>query len=389
MYEYLILDVETTTFQKGCPYSLRNKLCLVGTLSSQASTIQNIEYTDHSYKEELRYLQEEINQTTLLIGFNIKFDLAWLRRYGIDYSHCRVFDCQVCEFILSGQSMSYPSLNGVAEKYGLGTKLDEVSKLWEQGIDTPDIPLGMLTDYLQQDLLLTEQVYLKQLRLLKEHSHFLQALVKLSNQDLLVLLEMEWNGIKLDFEAMKEESKKVAQQMETIKEVLNGTVSDCYSGLVNWNSGDFVSCLLYGGKLTEIIRTQSGIYKSGPKEGLPRFKLSEQIHEFPRQVLPLKGSELKKEGFYATNEETLRGLKATGQVKKIIQLILELSKLEKLRGTYYDGLATLHTTKDWEESYIHGQFNQVVARTGRLSSSSPNLQNFPKQIDQFTTTRYV
>ena len=54
--------------------------------------------------------------------------------------------------------------------------------------------------------------------------------------------------------------------------------------------------------------------------------------------------------------------------------ILEYRMLAKLKSTYVDNLHTLinHTT-----GRIHGAFNQMVAATGRLSSSDPNLQNIP------------
>ena len=45
-------------------------------------------------------------------------------------------------------------------------------------------------------------------------------------------------------------------------------------------------------------------------------------------------------------------------------------------------------TKGWDGS-IHGQFNQVVARTGRLSSSAPNMQNTPPELDKLLVSRYV
>jgi DNA polymerase-1 len=108
----------------------------------------------------------------------------------------------------------------------------------------------------------------------------------------------------------------------------------------------------------------------------------------PRRFQPPKRSALKKEGYYATNEETLRRIKTTKSGRVILDKLLELSKLEKLISTYYDGLISLHQEKDWEDDYIHGQFNQVVARTGRLSSSTPNLQNLPPEMDGFILTRY-
>jgi DNA polymerase-1 len=53
--------------------------------------------------------------------------------------------------------------------------------------------------------------------------------------------------------------------------------------------------------------------------------------------------------------------------------LLRDRKLTKLIGTYIDG-ANEHIDPNGR---IHTRFNQDVARTGRLSSSSPNLQNIP------------
>lgn len=58
----------------------------------------------------------------------------------------------------------------------------------------------------------------------------------------------------------------------------------------------------------------------------------------------------------------------------VAALILEHREYTKLLGTYIDGLHELLDPYD----RIHSNFNQDVARTGRLSSSDPNLQNIPR-----------
>ena len=55
------------------------------------------------------------------------------------------------------------------------------------------------------------------------------------------------------------------------------------------------------------------------------------------------------------------------------RMIVQHRQLEKLKSTYLDALATLAH----EDGRVHASFNQVVAATGRLSSSDPNLQNIP------------
>src|SRR5690606_27629138 len=99
--------------------------------------------TKFSYYTDIEFLKEArcIEDATLLIGFNIKFDLHWLRRYGIrPNDKVRIWDCQLAEFIITGQQGAYPSLDGCCEKYGLGQKDDRISEYWKLGVDTTDIP---------------------------------------------------------------------------------------------------------------------------------------------------------------------------------------------------------------------------------------------------------
>ena len=62
----------------------------------------------------------------------------------------------------------------------------------------------------------------------------------------------------------------------------------------------------------------------------------------------------------------------------IIELLLEYREVEKLRSTYGEGL--LKEVED--DGRIHAVFNQIGARTGRLSSESPNLHNIPVRTEQ-------
>ncbi|MEE8348161.1 MAG: DNA polymerase, partial [Acidobacteriota bacterium] len=56
------------------------------------------------------------------------------------------------------------------------------------------------------------------------------------------------------------------------------------------------------------------------------------------------------------------------------RLILEYRELAKLKSTYLDVLPKLVNP---DTGRIHTSYNQMVAATGRLSSSHPNLQNIP------------
>ena len=195
--KYLTLDVETNISNKGNPFDLTNKLMLVGL---KDKGIYDIEYSVDPYKELLDTIQNAVDEADVLVGFNIKFDLHWLQRYGIVFKDKRIWDCQLVEFILRNQSQPYPSLNAVAEYYELGTKLDEVKEnYWKNDIDTDKVPLDILTDYLLQDLALTEKVMYEQIKELESRPE-LKRLISLHNQDLMVLQEMEFNGLNFEYD---------------------------------------------------------------------------------------------------------------------------------------------------------------------------------------------
>lgn len=361
----LVLDVETTTFEKGNPFSKQNRLLLGGLFNGSSTTY----FRENSISDTCSF-----NSNDLLIGFNIKFDLHWLRRYGIK-PNFKVWDCQLAEFLLGYQQEVFPSLDKTAERRGLGKKLD---------INFEECSEEQLQIYLEQDLKLTWRIYQQQKTELEEKE--LLHLFRLQCADLLVLEEMEWNGIKLDTAMCLEKEQEIEKELQNIDSQLKKYHNETLP--INYNSRDHLSCLLYGGIITEEIRIPVGVFKTGKKIGEVRYKLLEYQHQLPRLIPPLKGSELEKDGYYSTNDETLRQLKTTRETSKLIKLILRRSELSKLRGTYYKGLPNLITKMDWEPKYLHGQFNQCIAITGRLSSSKPNLQNFAGEAKQCLVTRF-
>ncbi len=78
---------------------------------------------------------------------------------------------------------------------------------------------------------------------------------------------------------------------------------------------------------------------------------------------------------YSTDAATLEKLR--GEWPEFIDALLEYREVEKLRGTYGEGLRAVVA----RDGRIHAVFNQTVARTGRLSSENPNLHNIPVRSD--------
>lgn len=93
---------------------------------------------------------------------------------------------------------------------------------------------------------------------------------------------------------------------------------------------------------------------------------------FERLKLP-KGRRIKTG--YSTASDVLEALAAQHE---IAARVLEYRELEKLHSTYIEGLLEL---VDLQTGRVHTTYDQAGASTGRLSSSSPNLQNIPIRTD--------
>lgn len=85
-------------------------------------------------------------------------------------------------------------------------------------------------------------------------------------------------------------------------------------------------------------------------------------------------SKKKTKNGYSTNAEVLEGIK---HAHPVIEDILEYRTLSKLKSTYCDGMLKVIG----KDGRIHSKFNQVETRTGRISSTDPNLQNIPVRTD--------
>ena len=384
---YLVIDTETTIKNKGHPFTPSNKLCVVGIKSNKIVNLcLKIEYDDEPFGTELHELQEWINDADLIVFFNAKFDLHWLRRYGIYLHNKHIWDCQLAHFLITNQSHPFPGLNDVSSYYNLGQKLDVIKEeFWNKGIDTPEIPWLILTEYLYKDLDLTEQIYLKQKEEFENKYPEKKRLLSIENQDLFVLEEMEWNGIQYDVENSIKEGSLLEEEIKKDIHSLNSIVGYDF---INWNSGDDLSAVLYGGKIGLTSKISDGVFKTGKRAGLEKFKNVYTEVILPRLVTPTKGSELKKEGFWETNKKTLQSLKAKGKAKKILDIVLNLSKKEKELGTYLYGIPNLIKEMEWEDNIIHGNLNKCVVITGRLSSTKPNMQNLSPKAKALIKSRF-
>jgi DNA polymerase-1 len=105
-----------------------------------------------------------------------------------------------------------------------------------------------------------------------------------------------------------------------------------------------------------------------------------QLREVLFERLGLPVSKKTPKGLPSTDASVLQKL---ADEHPIVDHLLSYRELEKLRGTYVDGLLPLVQ----EDGRIHCIFNQRGAATGRISSERPNMQNIPARSEEGRTIR--
>lgn len=128
----------------------------------------------------------------------------------------------------------------------------------------------------------------------------------------------------------------------------------------------------YGKMLSaEISELEKSIYESAGTE----FNINspKQLGKVLFEDLGLPAKKKTKSG-YSTNAEVLEGLRYEHPV---VDMVLNYRTLAKLNSTYCEGLLKVIAP----DGRIHSSFNQTETRTGRISSTEPNLQNIPVRTE--------
>ena len=128
----------------------------------------------------------------------------------------------------------------------------------------------------------------------------------------------------------------------------------------------------YGEMLTaQINELESSIYEAAGGE----FNINspKQLGKVLFEDLGLPVKKKTKSG-YSTNAEVLESLRYE---HPIVDMVLRYRALAKLNSTYCEGLLKVIA----DDGRIHSSFNQTETRTGRISSTEPNLQNIPVRTE--------
>lgn len=270
------------------------------------------------------------NPAVEIINQNIKYDISVFHRADLHIAPDRLgLDPMVGDYLLDSGARSH-SLDVLIGKY-LGIPSIPISDLIGSGKkqkNMVDVPVDRVAEYASEDADLTLRIADIIAERLKSEKLF-DLYWNLERPLIPILAEMEQIGIRVDAEELQRQSAAITARLdETIREIyeLAGHPFNIDSPI------QLRKVLFEEQKLPVRRRTQTGA--STDQEVLEELAL---LHPLPAKIT-------------------------------------EHRHLSKLKGTYLDALPGLIHP---ETGRIHCSFNQVVAATGRLSCSDPNLQNIP------------
>ncbi len=275
------------------------------------------------------------NDSITKIGQNLKYDILVLKNYDIKVKG-KIFDTMLAHYLIEPDKRhgmdilaeSYLNYSPVSIEGLIGKKSGNQGSM-------RNVAIEKISEYAAEDADVTYKLKTIFAPILKENN--LEKLFEeVENPLIEVLADMEYAGVKIDTEALKDFSAELAKEI-----------------------------LIAEKKIYE----QAGVHFNiaSPKQ------LGDVL--FEKLKLDPKAKKTKT-GQYATGEEILSKL---AYEHKIANDILDYRELQKLKSTYVDALPALISKKDQR---VHTSYNQAVAATGRLSSTNPNLQNIPIRTDR-------
>jgi DNA polymerase I len=331
-------DTETTGLDIVTDYPIGISLC------SDSGEAYYLPLNDQKLPRQavLEQLQILFQSTGRKIAHNLKFDLQMLRNIGI-HAKAPYGDTMLLSYLLDSSS----------KKHGLDTvaltKLDHqmipITALIgdKKELSMLDVPIKEITEYACEDAwavwCLNEKLSgkLEQLGLTYVYDIIEIPLVN-------ILGSMEQNGIFIDAEQLTEISQKLALQETNLQAEIENLVGYSF----NINSPKQLQKVLF-----------------------EDLKIHEQLH--------IKRLKKTKTGF-STDSSVLEQMSE----HPLPQALLKFRTVTKLKNTYVDTLPQLINPKSGR---IHTSFHQTGTATGRLSSSTPNLQNIPIRTEMGRTIR--
>lgn len=346
---WVALDFETTNLDKGTALNDKNSLvlaCWYGPKVGRHHVFGN-EY-------DMQTLVEHVHSADFIVAHNAKFELQWLKRCGASIENLLVFDTQVAEYVIGGNRwlLHKLGLNKCAERHGLGSKDDLVSKLIKNGVCPSEIPTDWLLKYCDKDVDLCIDLFLSQREQLTDLN--LWPVLYTRCLTTTVLADIEFNGMYIDADAVQREWAAKERQYAELEQKLEEM-----TGGINFNSGP---------QLSEYLYDTLGFDEVTDRRGQP-IRTGKGARSTAAATLEqLKPKNAKQREFLELYRES-RGL-----YSELTKYLRKFTDCCKERG-----------------GHLQAVFNQGTTSTHRLSSSGlidrVQFQNFPRTYKRFFKAR--
>lgn len=267
------------------------------------------------------------------IGQNLKYDMIVLRAAGVELAGLE-FDTMVASYLLDAGQRNH-NLDDLADRY-LHHETIKITELIGTGRNQKrmdEVPTAQVAAYAGEDAWVPIQLRpLLARRLAEDRLEMLFHEVELPLVE--VLAELEYQGVKVDVPRLNELSRRYGQRMEE----LEAEIYQLAGRPLNLASPKQLQTVLF----TELKLPVQKKTKTGPSTDAEVLEELAPLHPLPAKLLQHR-------------------------------------QYAKLKSTYGDALPQMVCPATGR---VHTAFNQVVAATGRLSSSDPNLQNIPVRTEE-------
>ena len=283
--------------------------------------------------EVLDQLRPHLTGDRLKVGQNLKYDLLVLAQHGVAVDG-PLFDTMVAHYLVTPEDDH--DLGSIARAH-LNYRMQPIEELIGEGKNQRsmrEVPIAEVGPYACEDADIALRLAAALREALEEHE-LLEIAEDMEFPLIHVLVAMEREGIRVDPEILADIDAKLTEQLQTL---------------------------------------ERQIYKHADEEF--NINSTQQLGTILFEKLELRVVSKTSTGRPSTKESVLEELSTEHELPG---LILDWRKLAKLKSTYVDSLGDLI---DEETGRIHTTFNQTITATGRLSSSSPNLQNIPVRTAQ-------
>ncbi len=281
-------------------------------------------------EEVLARMKPWLESDSPKLGHHLKYDAHVLRNHDIALGGI-AFDSMLESFVLDSTATRH-DMDSVANKY-LGvktTKYEDVAGKGAKQLRFDEVDIEVASAYAAQDADITFQLHETLWPKLQEVPSLAKLYLEIEQPLVEVLRKMEYLGVLVDAEMLKQQSQELAESMAATEK----RVHEMAGGPFNLASPKQLQEILYD------------------RLGLP------VLSKTPK-------------GQPSTAESVLQDLAEEHELPKAI---LEYRGIAKLKSTYTDKLPL---EIDPRTGRIHTSYHQAVAATGRLSSTDPNLQNIP------------